>query len=1288
MRQIIDTTKLDQWFNSKKRRAQELLPHLIHNLIRETVKHEEIISLRIPVVDQINMPGYDGTMEAICEHHQFVPKGLSVWEMGTGDPKKKANEDYSDREGDTNKTIIFINPHPFAVKDDWIKDKTKDGKWKEIRFYDGIDIASWLEMAPNTARWLAKEMGLPVEGWYSTEDYLSEELHARYAVKISPELIIGGRQESVDKLHGWLEKDILEIRIVGESLEEAAAFIAASFCVMPKDTREIYEPRVTLINNSEGLEYFTLIMQKHYIVPLTVETRIKARALEYDNIKRIVPETREVFAGKPSSSNVPTILLGTMQREAIEEHLQKLNITPEKIGRIARESKGSLTALIWMIAEELNNPPKWISAENAIDLVPLLLAGQWIPGNEGDREAIVTLSASDSTYGNMERAIAKWRTPNGPLIQRGSSWDWLAGDFAWDRLSEYIDKNHLDRFCSVVNKVLGTTDPTIKLDANQRWAAPMYNVEHPYSEVLRKGLVESVCQIALHDDKISDGNGQQFANSIVNSLLSGEKQSLRESWFSLAHWLPDIAEAAPEEFLRCIEKFIQDKDAVKIMFEEGDSITISSLHTYILWALERMAWNESYLPRVTIALGDLASVDPGGSLRNRPTNSLLEIYMPWHVQTTASAENRLRAIDALHEKHPDCAWDLCKALLPDNHSMVGQTDEPKWRDWKPKNYKASVSVGGYWDFIEELIDRLLKWAEPSGKYWSDLIESYTTIRNKHPELAERMLSAFKTLGTIITNDDDRSTLSNTLRKILTLHRNYPDSEWSMESEDLEQFESIHCDLLPTSLQKQYAWLFDSWPELPKEDDMSYEKGYENLQNRRKEAVDKIMAVDKYEGLLKFATIVERPDEVGYALGGLSIESSLETKLLKTTLGILSENKDDTALTQFGTGYARSRYCLSGDEWLMTVLANKEVEWNAIKYANLALALPKTKQIWNRLCEWGNEAEKLYWTKWNIHGIVDDDVKEAINKLLIYERPYAALYLAGHYVRTARKTEKQSVPLIPDDTLIRLLEETAKHDPQKESGYASNLSYCIEEILNVLESHDLQESKLAKLEWMWLPVLEHGKRGLKTLQKGLASNPSLFIDVLKMIYRSDNEEKQEFTENQKLQGSQAYRLLSAWKYVPGQVEYGETEKKSDSHIHFAPGKIDKESLFEWVANVHRLAKGCGRLGVCDSHIGQVLAYAPTKEDGTWPCIPVRELIEQEKNEEIEKGIVIGVYNKRGVYSQGKGGEYEYEIADQFKGFADNVRSRWPRTGALLDRISKHYKQSAKWEDERDAISEFD
>jgi len=127
---------------------------------------------------------------------------------------------------------------------------------------------------------------------------------------------------------------------------------------------------------------------------------------------------------------------------------------------------------------------------------------------------------------------------------------------------------------------------------------------------------------------------------------------------------------------------------------------------------------------------------------------------------------------------------------------------------------------------------------------------------------------------------------------------------------------------------------------------------------------------------------------------------------------------------------------------------------------------------------------------------------------------------------------------------------------------------------------------------------------------------------------------------------------------------------------------------WLGRARELATAERRLAVADSHIGKVLAFAPSDADGTWPVEAVRDALEKLTVESLQHGVEIGIYNRRGAHFVQKGGVQELRLRDKFRGFADKVRSRWPHTASILDRIAKHYEQDAERQIEEEKLGEFE
>lgn len=99
------------------------------------------------------------------------------------------------------------------------------------------------------------------------------------------------------------------------------------------------------------------------------------------------------------------------------------------------------------------------------------------------------------------------------------------------------------------------------------------------------------------------------------------------------------------------------------------------------------------------------------------------------------------------------------------------------------------------------------------------------------------------------------------------------------------------------------------------------------------------------------------------------------------------------------------------------------------------------------------------------------------------------------------------------------------------------------------------------------------------------------------------------------------------------------------------------------------------------LGDALSGAVTDEDGTWPSTPVRDVIEILGDSNLDEHLAVAKMNQRGVTGRGvyDGGTLERGLADRYSQAADHVRDRWPRSGALLDMLSRSYLDDARRED---------
>lgn len=435
MRQIISATQIDQWFTPTRRDAQELLPHLVRKLITATVPIDRLQGVRIPVGDQIGKPGFDGTVSVTSES-PFIPEGQSVWEMGvSGDAQSKADDDYKKRTENTEEDVrkhtafVFVTPRVWSDKknsgENWVKERRKAHDWKAARVLDATDLELWLDACPAVARWLARQMGIPVQGVLDSEGYIREEFFARYGVEWSPALVIGGRDKSAKSLAEWLVGGSGVLKVRGESVEEAAFFVAACTSQLRGDAAEAIDSRCMFVDEPDALDLLTGLGTQHIVVALRHEVRRRAKSINAPSIRLIAVDGR-CAGSRPDSCDIE---LERIKRKACEEALVALEFAEARAGRAARESKGSLTALLWSIATEEDEPLPWAGAEPGHELVPLLLAGQWVSESESDRTVVGELAGV--SYNQLKSGpLVRWREPEGPLIHRAGVWDWMAWDFA------------------------------------------------------------------------------------------------------------------------------------------------------------------------------------------------------------------------------------------------------------------------------------------------------------------------------------------------------------------------------------------------------------------------------------------------------------------------------------------------------------------------------------------------------------------------------------------------------------------------------------------------------------------------------------------------------------------------------------------------------------------------------------------------------------------------------------------------------------------------------------------
>lgn len=1255
---LVNATNLDAWvarFDARNR-----LPQLIRRLALAT--DSEITQINFAAEEGVQLGGWDGLI-VTDRGNAFVPKGQSGWELGVDRSiKGKADGDYIKRTKDplglkpTETTFVFVTLRRWGGKDAWVTEKKQEGTWGDVRAYDADDLATWLEIAPAVHVWLSHLIGTHPSGVRDLEGWWGDWAEVT-APPLTPDLLLAGRDEIVAKLHAWLGADDASAQTLrGESREEALVVFAAAVEALPPEEQEAVLARTTVVEDASAWRQLVTSDSSLLLVPMFDDRGAVTRAVQHGH-HVLIP------LGLSDSSSEATLQIPRLSREKAKEALTRMGLPEKRAGALAGVARRSMTSLRRALSP---NPevqqPEWAKPAEAGSLLPALLVGTWDDSNDADRDVVARLARVP--YEQVTRALQRWANESDPPIRRiGDTWLLVSREDSWSLLARYLTSDDRTTFEAVVLDVLGTPDPRFDLPEEEQYLAAIHGKKLPHSGRLRAGLAETLGVMGTRSEHPVPGGGDapvpdSFAPKIVRELLERANADWR-LWASLSGLLPLLAEAAPQAFLDAVDRGSAGEDPVlrKLFFEQKDPLFSSSPHTGLLWALEVLAWSPQHLGRTARLLSRLARLDPGGRTANRPKSSLREIFLPWHPGTAASAEQRLDVLDALREREPDVAWELLCSLLPERPGGVSfPTAMPRWRDWVP-DPRPSTTWAEIWKLYEEVVERLLKDVGMDGPRWRALIEQMDRLP---PAQITRIADQLSKIDVAPLQNEDREQIWNQLRKLINRHREFPEADWSLPTEQLEQLERVHFRFAPDDPVLKRRWLFANGPIWLAGRRKDWREGQRLLVEARRDAAGEFVEHGGVSYVLEAATRVEDPYQLGYAVGGSDLLEEDEAELLKR--GLSAPERPQQLLTRgFVVGRSRTR----GIEWADRVRADSAPDWTPEQKADFLVGLPFKSETWDRVEAAGEEVDRLYWAEIFDARLEDEtDCLRAVRELLDHGRPHLAVDVLGHY------QDEEGAAITP--ALVADALSQAVRTPFDHVVHPTMYAYHVGKLLDFLEASDVEEDRIALIEWGHLPLLSH-ERPPRTLHRQLARSPEFFAEVLSWIYKREDEERQETTEADATRGQLAYELLESWKALPGLGDNG---------------SINSDALTEWVRKAHELAARDGRGTVGDHTIGKILSGSPPDPDGEWPHRAVRDLLEELENPEIETGLYLGIHNSRGVTTRSltEGGAQEWALAKNYRESADVLADRWPRTATVLRDVAAGYEAEARREDREAELRE--
>lgn len=402
---LLTRNDIETW--AKRYETQGHLPYLISKLVRETTPKGTQVDF--PSGSAVNTGGWDGIV--YCnENTPFVPAGYSLWELSTQTSgiKDKAERDYQKRVANPlgfnpkESVFIFVTPACWEKKNEWINEKNNENIWKEIRVYDSLILEQWFDISLTTSRWFSSIIGkYPTDGMLSAEEYWEEWSEGKGNLKLTPKVIVAGREKEQKDLYDILQGEAKLTVVKASTKQEAIAFIIGSAKLFPSADSKTFFSKSLVINNIENFraveknsaEPFILIFNSDDTSPLLNAVKKGFHVL--------VP-----LGGDDELDMQSSIVLPPLDRNGLIEALIESGVREENARKYSFETSRDITLLRKMLDFPEQKLP-WLKNSEIREIIPALLLGKWNDKKDGDIELVEKLSGIK--YPEYEGILYKWK---------------------------------------------------------------------------------------------------------------------------------------------------------------------------------------------------------------------------------------------------------------------------------------------------------------------------------------------------------------------------------------------------------------------------------------------------------------------------------------------------------------------------------------------------------------------------------------------------------------------------------------------------------------------------------------------------------------------------------------------------------------------------------------------------------------------------------------------------------------------------------------------------------------
>lgn len=930
----ITANKIDEWANTLDCRAK--LPLLIRKLIYENIN--DLTKCKFPSLEQTtSSSGFDGILES-NEETQYVPKGVSVWEMGcTNDKKGKADEDYDKRKKNplnTNpKETVYIQVSPRIWKDEkiqeWCDEKNQDNIWKNVILLDAKDLEEWVNNTPPVEQWFAEELGFPNEGVETLNRWWEKWSSVTPNIQFTSTLILTNKEKETKDLKDSL-KSSKTIIVKSSTIEESIAFFYSVIDTFPITEREYYLNKTLIIDNPKSFDFYS---QYDLILIPTFEFEYNANTKSFVYI----PISNE------DSSNANISLNDLIKFDLMNCLNNNLKMPYELSRKYANECGGNISILRCILSPKSTQPP-WFD-ENLMDiLTTLFIVQSWDENNLNDIEIIEKISGL--TYEEFARKLMiLLNKPNTPLIKNQNIWILKFPPYLFFLVASYLTKfdinNQYDAFLKIF-KISNYINGFVK---------------EKFSRNLKNGISKSIILVDIY------GNNSNLKCNPVPTWKLIEKTFENEDklfWIYNATYLPLFAEISPEWFIKNVKKTLNEhKEYIENLFK-------GSNYTYLLWSLELCSRNPSLFNSVVDILIELNNIEYDSGLYNSPFNSLKELFIPWQDYNSDFLQIRLNKLDKILFEDKEMGWKLLEFLLSRESKTSSGISNPIFRDFTTA--QKSITQKEIDDYNSKIEEKTITFLDDNVDKYCFLIKQYSITPNK--EYKKKIIEKLENY-----NDAENSVIlwNKILDNVFWMKRRNTKKNQYAKTE-IEKLESLSKKFEPNDLVKRSKWAFnDNFIRTS-----STENNVESMKHERRIITSNIIKEKGFEGIKSLVKNIKLPN----ILGEFVSEYDFDDEILE----LLNTNKNNSL---FATEYIwhKSR---NDNKWVEK--AFKKVENQEDNYLiTFFISIFPNEKNWELLNTCNQLVIDGYWKQCsNFNFQTKEGIITHINNLIKYSRYFDAV----------------------------------------------------------------------------------------------------------------------------------------------------------------------------------------------------------------------------------------------------------------------------------------------------------